>query len=149
MKRPVVRPKWVWCPYVCPSFFLLQGHFFLVLLNLSILYARKKTNNFWRVGKNSWTWKAVVESVQLWCYWETGQLCLGTDTQIQCLIFGIQEPRSGILLLKRLNQNRKWKYRCFRSIVLVSYISRQKLLPQLCCASCFSEAWHRKLWFRS
>lgn len=88
-------------------------------------------NNFWRLGKNSWTWKALVESVQLWWYWETGQLCLGTQIQTQCLMFGIQEPRSRILFLKHLNQNRKWKHSCFRSIILVSPISGQKLLPQL------------------
>lgn len=88
-------------------------------------------NNFWRLGKKSWTWKALVESVQLWWNGETGQLCLGTQIQTQCLMFGIQEPRSRILFLKHSNQNRKWKHRCFRSIILVSPISGQKLLPQL------------------
>lgn len=88
-------------------------------------------NNFWRLGKKSWTRKALVESVQLWWYGETGQLCLGTQTQTQSLMFGIQEPRSRILFLKHSNQNRKWKHRCFRGIVLVSPVSGQKLLPQL------------------
>lgn len=149
MKRPVVRPKWVWCLYVYLSLFSFTRAFLPCLINLSILYARKKMNNFWRVRKTSRTWKALVECTQLWWYWETGRLCLGTEIQIQRLIFGILEPRNRILMLKHLNQNRKRANRCFRSIVLVSDTSCQKLLPQLCCDPCFSEAWHRKLWVRS
>lgn len=164
MKRPVVRPKRVWCLYVCPSLFLLQGHFFLVLLIWAFFMQGKR----WIIFEE---WERTVELEKHWLevdalmvlrnraalfrYWSTDSV----------LNFGNPRTQWNSFAETLLNQNRNWKYRCFTSIVLVTHASHsilwfaflwnlaQKTVVQklsthdLSCGSCLcvSNLWHSEV----